>query len=139
MTSPGNQHCVNCISTLSFHMGGRQTRVDPRNHALDCAIVVHDGATWRIPLNSLRRRRYEPSVANIAVAACCLIAKTPLHGPDRTRPDPHGLFCGPGLGETPLGPCGSPTKSVRVRSGPVWSGRAHVVEFSLNRVEARKQ
>jgi len=41
------------------------------------------------------------------------------HGPDRTRPDPHGLFCG----ETPLGPCGSPTKSVRVRSGPRGSGR----------------
>ena len=34
----------------------------------------------------------------------------------RTRTDPHGLFCG----ETPLGPCGSPTKSGRVR----------VVEFS---------
>ena len=32
-------------------------------------------------------------------------------GPDRTRTDPHGLFCS----ETPLGPCGS----VRVRSGPV--------------------
>ena len=47
-------------------------------------------------------------------------------GPDRTRTDPHGLFCG----ETPLGPCGSPTKSVRVRSGPRGSGRAHVVEFS---------
>ena len=28
------------------------------------------------------------------------------------------FFCGPGLRETPLGPCGSPTKSVRVRSGP---------------------
>ena len=41
--------------------------------------------------------------------------------------DPHGLFCG----ETPLGPCGSPTKSVRVRAGPVGSGRARVVEFSL--------
>jgi len=39
-------------------------------------------------------------------------------GPDHTRPDPHGLFCGPGLRETPLGPCGSPTESVRVRSGP---------------------
>ena len=38
------------------------------------------------------------------------------HGPDGTRTDPHGFFCG----ETPLGPCGSPTKSVRVR----------VVEFS---------
>ena len=34
------------------------------------------------------------------------------HGPDRTRTDPHGLFCG----ETPLGPC--------------WSGRVRVVEFS---------
>ena len=32
---------------------------------------------------------------------------------------PHGLVCGPGLRETPLGPCGSPTKSVLVRSGPV--------------------
>jgi len=37
-------------------------------------------------------------------------------GPDRTRTD---FFCGPGFRETPLGPCGSPTKSVRVRSGPV--------------------
>ena len=36
-------------------------------------------------------------------------------GPDRTRRD---FFCGPGLRETPLGPCGSLTKSVRVRSGP---------------------
>ena len=34
-------------------------------------------------------------------------------GPART------FFCGPGLRETPLGPCGSPTKSVRVRAGPV--------------------
>jgi len=41
------------------------------------------------------------------------------HGPDT---DPHGLFCG----ETPLGPCGSPTKSVRVR----------VVEFSYNEFQA---
>jgi len=31
-----------------------------------------------------------------------------------------------------LGPCGSPTKSVRVRSGPRGSGRARVVEFSYN-------
>jgi len=38
--------------------------------------------------------------------------------------DPYGLFCGPGLRETRLGPCGSPTKS----GG---SGRARVVEFSL--------
>ena len=45
------------------------------------------------------------------------------HGSDRTRTDPHGLFCG----ETPLGPCGSPTKCVRVRSDPC---RARVVEFS---------
>ena len=52
-------------------------------------------------------------------------------GPDRTRTDPHGLFCGPGLRETPLGPCGSPTKSVPVRAGPVGSGRARAVEFSL--------
>ena len=37
-------------------------------------------------------------------------------GPDRTRTD---FFCGPGLRETPLGPCGSPTKSVRVCAGPV--------------------
>jgi len=37
-----------------------------------------------------------------------------LNSTTRTRPDPHGLFCG----ETPLGPCGSPTKSARVRSGP---------------------
>ena len=35
----------------------------------------------------------------------------------RVRPDPHGLLCGPDLRETPLGPCGSPTKSVRVRAG----------------------
>jgi len=60
-------------------------------------------------------------------------------GPDRTCADPHGLFCGPGLRETPFGPCGSPTKSVRVRAGPRGSGRvlsacrARVVEFSYNR------
>jgi len=41
-----------------------------------------------------------------------------LNSTTRARPDPHGLFCGPGLRETPLGPCESPTKSVRVRSGP---------------------
>jgi len=35
-----------------------------------------------------------------------------LNSTTRTRPDPHGLFCG----ETPLGPCGS--------------GRVRVVEFS---------
>ena len=43
-----------------------------------------------------------------------IIAKFHYTDPTRTRPDPHGLFCG----ETPLGPCGSPTKSVLVRSGP---------------------
>jgi len=36
-----------------------------------------------------------------------------------------------------LGPCGSPTKSVRVRAGPVGSGRARVVEFSLKHTEKR--
>jgi len=35
------------------------------------------------------------------------------------------------LRSRPLGPCGSPTKSVRVGAGPVGSGRARVVEFSL--------
>ena len=54
-------------------------------------------------------------------------------GPDRTRA---GFFCGPGLRETPLGPCGSPTKSVRVRAGLVGSGRARVMEFSLKRLSA---
>ena len=49
-------------------------------------------------------------------------------GPDRTHTD---FFCGPGLRETPSGPCGSPTKSVRVRAGPRGCGRARVVEFSL--------
>ena len=44
-------------------------------------------------------------------------SQIPLHGPDRTRTDPHGLFYDPDLRETPLGPCGSPTKSVRVQSG----------------------
>ena len=42
------------------------------------------------------------------IAAVQVIAKfhyTDPTGPDRTRTDPHGLFCG----ETPLGPCGSPT------------------------------
>ena len=122
MTSPGNQHCVNCISTLSFHMGGRQTRVDPRNHALDCAIVVHGGATWRIPLNSLRRRRYEPSVANIAVAACCLIAKfhyTGPTGPDRTRTAFFAAWVSEKLRWVRAGLRQSPCGSGRVRSGPV--------------------
>ena len=57
-------------------------------------------------------------------AKCTVIAKfhyTDPTGPARTlsatRTDLHGLFCG----ETPLGPCGSPTKSVRVRSGPCGS------------------
>ena len=52
-----------------------------------------------------------------------VIAKFHYTDPTRTRPDPTGpartrtdFFCG----ETPLGPCGPPTKSVRVR----------VVEFS---------
>ena len=48
-------------------------------------------------------------------------------GPDRTRTDPND----PDLRETLLGPCGSPTKSVRVRAGPVGSGGARVVEFGL--------
>jgi len=43
-----------------------------------------------------------------------LIAKFHYTDPTRTRPDPHGLFCG----EIPLGPCGS--------------GRVRVVEFSYN-------
>jgi len=44
-----------------------------------------------------------------------------LNSTTRARPDPHD----PDLRETPLGPCGSPTKSVRVRSGLC------IVEFSL--------
>ena len=57
-----------------------------------------------------------------------------LNSTTRARPDPHGparTFFGPGLRETPLGQCGSPTKSVRVRAGPVGSSRVRVVEFSL--------
>ena len=49
---------------------------------------------------------------------CLVVAKfhyTDPSGPDRTHTD---FFCGPGLRETPLGPCGFPTKSVRVRAGP---------------------
>ena len=45
---------------------------------------------------------------------CRVKAKFHYTDPTRTRPDPHGLFCG----ETPLGPCGS--------------GRVRVVEFSYN-------
>jgi len=58
-----------------------------------------------------------------------------LNSTTRARPDPTGparTFCSPGLRETPLGPCGSPTKSVRVRASPRGSGRARVVDFSLN-------
>jgi len=43
----------------------------------------------------------------------------PLHGPDRTRPDPHRLFLRPG------------SQLRWVRAGPRGSGRACVVEFSL--------
>ena len=56
-------------------------------------------------------------------------------GPDRTRTDfvgdPHGLcglFCGPGL---PRNSVGSVRVSDKVRAGPVGSGGARVVEFSL--------
>ena len=58
--------------------------------------------------------------------------------PDRTHTD---FFCGPSLRETPSGPCGSPTKSVRVRAGAVgpvlWNlalsgrGQGHVSNFGI--------
>jgi len=47
------------------------------------------------------------------------IAKFHYTGPTGPAPTRTEFFCGPGLRETPLGPCGFPTKSVRVRAGPV--------------------
>jgi len=56
----------------------------------------------------------------------------PLHGPDWTRPDPHGPART--LSETRTDPTeflGDPGRK-KVRAGPVGSGRARVVEFSYN-------
>ena len=50
-------------------------------------------------------------------------ARTDPRGPARTQTTR--------ISENSVGPCGSPTKSVWVRAGPVGSGRARVVEFSL--------
>jgi len=60
----------------------------------------------------------------------------PLDGPDRTRPDKvRGLCRRPGSAARVSRkiPCGS----VRVRAGPVGSGRARVVEFSVKWVAWR--
>jgi len=76
----------------------------------------------RLPLLSSRPAVTPATLKRAAANFAVYIAKfhyTGPTGPDRTGPDPHGLFCGPGLRKTPLGPCGSPTKSVRVRAGPV--------------------
>jgi len=68
----------------------------------------------------------------------------PRHGPDRTRTGPTEFLGDPGRKKIRSGPVESgrarvvefslsPTKSAdfgRVRSGPVGSGRARVVEFS---------
>jgi len=58
--------------------------------------------------------------ANVTVYTGRIIAKfhyTDPTGPDRTRADPHGPER-PGSPRNSVGPCGSPTKSARVRSGP---------------------
>ena len=77
-------------------------------------------ATWRPCWDHCwRRRRHSDAAAWFFSTSSqphtnCL----QLNSTTQARPDPHGLFRGPGLRETPLGPCGSPTKSARVRSGP---------------------
>ena len=57
-----------------------------------------------------------PTLSSLFLAAATgrFIAKFHYTGPT----GPARTFCVPGLRETPLGPCGSPTKSGRVRSGP---------------------
>jgi len=55
----------------------------------------------------------------------------PLHGPDRTRPDPRGPART--LSETPHGPNGVSRRPGPQKS-PCESGRARVVEFSYKRV-----
>ena len=56
-----------------------------------------------------------------------------LNSTTRARPDPHGLFLRRG---SPRNSVGSVRVSDKVRAGPVGSGRARVVEFSLNWVSS---
>ena len=55
-----------------------------------------------------------PPIAHVCTLVIAKFHYTDPTGHARTRTD---FFCDPDLRETPLGPCGSPTKSVRVQSG----------------------
>ena len=55
---------------------------------------------------------------------------TDPHGPDRTRADPHGLCRRPARTQRSFSETRATKKSVRVRSGPVGSSQACIVEFS---------
>ena len=73
----------------------------------------------RLPLLSSRPAVTPATLKRAAANFAVYIAKfhyTGPTGPDRTRTE---FFAARVSEKTPLGPCGSPTKSVRVRAGPV--------------------
>ena len=75
------------------------------NHHASASLRLMKDEDYNI-ISSLKPAEYRH-----VVFADRVIAK--FHYTDPTGPA-RTFFCG----ETPLGPCGSPTKSVRVRSGP---------------------
>ena len=112
---------------------GRARATSQRSNEASIQLPVsnqsHTSATNELlrccPARALNMRRLYsdfPACRSNGLEAETIIGLAKFHYTSPTGLDPHGLICDPGLRETPLGPCGSPTKSVRVR----------VVEFSLN-------
>ena len=120
---------ANCASDTNFAVG----RLPPSRARAEVAAARRPACTAAVSCSRFRLISRPPAV-QVVIAKFHYTDQTV---PDRIRTDPHKLFCGPGLRETPLGPCGSPTKSVRVRAGPRGSGRARVVEFSLSPPDRR--
>jgi len=90
--------CVCCCRRLLMEAIEDTSLADSitRLRALSCLPNEYD--TIACPLSDRRR-------------VFLVATSRELDSTTRARPDPHGLFCGPDLRETPLGPCGSSTSS----------------------------
>jgi len=118
----------------------RHTQKNSRDRQTDGTTHCNTGETMqsdrchtgRFCRTSARLYRATKSLQTLRLSSCTLRlcrVKATFHYTDPTGPA--RTFCGPDLRETPLGLCGSPTKSVGVRVGPRGSGRVRVVEFCL--------
>jgi len=102
-------HTRDFIARLGFHRNPFRRFGDTRSRNLPIPITL--ASAWLLAFTV-----YKPLFFSRSRLKLNSTTRT-RHGPDRTRTDPHGLFCG----ETPLDPCRS--------------GRVRAVEFSYYETE----